>query len=141
MDLNQITLHSTHVNRALNFYQKLGLVLIVDAAPRYVRLACPVGTSTFSISHCDEAPSSSTTVYFEVNDVDRTCATLKHKGIQFTAAATDQKWLWREAELYDPDGHRLVIYTAGNNRQFPPWRVKQNKWFEGLATSRVNWMK
>lgn len=141
MNMNQITIHSQDVTRSLDFYQLLGLQLVVDAAPGYVRLACPQGDSTFSISHSDEPPSTSITVYFEVSDVDKTREKLMLKGIQFITAATEKKWLWRETELYDPDGHRLKIYAAGRNRHFPPWRVKQKRWFQDLAQSPVNWMK
>lgn len=53
MNLNQITIKSSDVNRAVQFYQKLGLRLIVDSSPRYVRFELPIGGSTFSISHSD----------------------------------------------------------------------------------------
>ena len=42
----------------------------------------------------------------------------------FDSGPEDQTWLWREAWLRDPDGNRLCLYHAGNNRRFPPWRVK-----------------
>jgi hypothetical protein len=33
-------------------------------------------------------------------------------------------WLWREARLRDPDGHRVCLYRAGQNRKNPPWRLR-----------------
>jgi hypothetical protein len=36
----------------------------------------------------------------------------------------DQPYLWREAILLDPDGHRVFIYRAGENRLDPPWRLR-----------------
>lgn len=33
---------------------------------------------------------------------------------------------WREAILLDPDGHRVFIYHAGENRLDPPWRVDRD---------------
>ena len=49
MNLNQITIPATDVNISVAFYTKLGLHLIVDASPRYVRFELPNGDSTFSI--------------------------------------------------------------------------------------------
>jgi len=45
--------------------------------------------------------------------------------VVFDSAPTDQRWLWREARLGDPDGNRLCLYWAGKNRVDPPWRVGQ----------------
>ena len=54
MNLNQITIPSLDVTTATEFYKKLGLILIVDALPRYVRFECPNGDSTFSIHKVEE---------------------------------------------------------------------------------------
>ena len=48
---------------------------------------------------------------------------LKAAGIVFDSDPVDQRWLWREAWLHDPDGHRLCLYFAGENRVDPPWRL------------------
>ncbi len=34
-----------------------------------------------------------------------------------------QSWGWREAELTDPAGNRLILFDGGTNRRFPPWRL------------------
>ena len=68
MNLNQITIRSTKVGDAIEFYQKLGLE-------------------------------------FEIDPID-------------------QSWLWRESYLRDPDGNKICLYYAGENRLNPPWRVK-----------------
>ncbi len=49
---------------------------------------------------------------------------LEAKGLVFETQPEDQSWLWREAILTDPDGHKIKIYHAGENRIDPPWRVK-----------------
>jgi len=38
MDLNQVTVSCTDYDRSVEFYQKLGLRLIVNSPPRYGRL-------------------------------------------------------------------------------------------------------
>jgi len=112
------------VNRSVAFYQKLGLRLIVDSSPRYVRFECSDGNTTFSISHSDDIKQSSTVMYFEVEDIDNQYQKLKALGIEFNSEPEDKDWLWREAELNDPNGHPLILFSAGENRKNPPWRVK-----------------
>lgn len=124
MNLNQITIPSTNVPRAVAFYQQLGLRLIVDSSPRYVRFECPDGNSTFSIHHVERLSlNPDLVVYFECERLDEVVAELKSKGIVFDADPQDQSWLWREAYLRDPDGNVLCLFYAGENRLHPPWRV------------------
>jgi len=123
LNLNQITIKSRDVKQAVIFYQKLGLRLIVDASPRYVRFECPDGDSTFSISFGTVAKDVSSTLYFEVEDVDRVYKKLTSRGVYFTSEPKDKDWLWRESGLIDPDGHRLILFSAGQNRRYPPWRL------------------
>lgn len=124
MDLNQITIPSLDVVNATKFYQTLGLHLIVDAAPRYVRFECPDGASTFSIHKVDELPEKNgITIYFEDENLDAFVKQLKGKGIIFTSEPEDKTFLWREAHLFDPDGNQIILYHAGKNRKNPPWRV------------------
>lgn len=121
MDLNQVTVSCTDYDRSVEFYQKLGLRLIVNSPPRYGRFETPAG-STFSI-HDGSTPVSETVIYFEVEDVDAEFERLKTLGIEFETEPTDQDWLWREVYLCDPAGNRLCLYHAGENRRFPAWRI------------------
>jgi catechol 2,3-dioxygenase-like lactoylglutathione lyase family enzyme len=125
MRLNQVTFPSTDVARAVEFYKKLGLVLIVDSVPRYARFVCPDGDETFSIHRVDVvAKGEKPVVYFECDDLDGTVAKLEQLGIQFDSRPVDQTWLWREAYLRDPDGNQICLFSAGENRLNPPWRIK-----------------
>lgn len=124
MDLNQITIPSINVAKATEFYQNLGLHLIVDATPKYVRFECPNGTSTFSIHMVEALPTGhSITIYFENKDLDQLVSNLQEKGIVFEQLPEDKPWLWREAHLYDLDGNKIILYHAGENRKNPPWRI------------------
>jgi catechol 2,3-dioxygenase-like lactoylglutathione lyase family enzyme len=124
VNLNQVTLPAGEVEPAVAFYQRLGLRLIVDALPRYVRFECPDGESTLSVELAD-APASgpAPVVYFECEDLDQVVERLVGAGITFDQLPADQPWLWREARLRDPAGNRLCLYRAGANRRHPPWRV------------------
>lgn len=124
MNLNQVTISSTDVAKATAFYKKLGLRLIVDALPRYVRFECPDGDSTFSIHHIEKlSKSHNITLYFENDDLDTKVQELQTKGIKFTSLPEDKSWKWREAHLTDVDGNKLILFNAGENRKNPPWRI------------------
>jgi catechol 2,3-dioxygenase-like lactoylglutathione lyase family enzyme len=63
MNLNQVTISSLDVAKSTEFYKLLGLKLIVDALPRYVRLECPDGDATFSISKVEELPEGNKIIF------------------------------------------------------------------------------
>lgn len=124
MNLNQVTISSLDVTKSTDFYTLLGLNLIVDTLPNYVRFECPNGGSTFSIHRVDELPDGNKiTLYFEVDDLSKTVSQLKQKGITFNTEIIEQPWLWTDVNLNDPDGHQIIIYNAGSNRKNPPWRI------------------
>jgi catechol 2,3-dioxygenase-like lactoylglutathione lyase family enzyme len=124
VNLNQVTLPATDVERSALFYRLLGFRLIVSNFPSYATFECDDGGATFSL-HAVAAPvTPGAIVYFECDDLDADYERLRQCGVQFDAPPTRQQWLWREAYLHDPDGNVLCLYHAGNNRRFPPWRIK-----------------
>ncbi len=124
MNLNQITVPSVDIPKAIAFYKTLGLKLIVEALPHYARFVCPNGKATFSVHLVEELPKGDGIyVYFECDDLDDRVNDLKAKGILFDELPNDKSWLWREARLKDPDGNQLILYFAGENRLNPPWRI------------------
>lgn len=124
MNLNQITLPATDFERSVKFYREMGFTLIVYAPPRYARFECPEGDSTFSLHAVVEAPRGpGVVVYFECADLDTRVHALLAAGFEFTLLPTDQRWLWREARLFDPSGNEICLFRAGENRKHPPWRV------------------
>ncbi|ALO44228.1 Glyoxalase/bleomycin resistance protein/dioxygenase [Pseudoalteromonas phenolica] len=107
---------------AVEFYQTLGFKLIVDT-PHYARFMCPEGEATFSLSLEEYGFNNGTTIYFEHEQLDEWVAELQVKGIKFEQLPTDERYLWREAVLYDPSNNKIKLYWAGENRLNPPWRV------------------
>ena len=111
------------------FYQNLGLRLIVDSSPRYCRFEFPeqdsgIEPATLSLHSVEEdwtAPSDWPLIYFEVDDAANY---LRKKNITPVKEAEMKSYLWVEADIIDPSGNRIRIYQAGENRRFPPWRVK-----------------
>ena len=125
MNLNQVTIYSSKTIETVEFFQKLGLLLIVDSLPRYARLECPDGESTLSVNIADEADASNQIVlYFECEDLDGEVEHLKSLGLAFDEEPADREWLWRQASLKDPNGNKICLFHAGDNRKNPPWRVK-----------------
>ena len=129
MNLNQVTIYTAIPIETAEFFQKLGLSLIVDSLPRYARLECPDGDSTLSIQQEETRPVGSVppnniVLYFECDDLDAEVTRLKSLGLAFDEDPTDRPWLWRQAYLRDPDGHKICLFHAGPNRKNPPWRVK-----------------
>ena len=132
MNLNQVTIYSQLPVETVEFFEKLGLKRIVDSLPRYARLECPDGEATLSVNIAPEAetrpvgsvPSSPIVLYFECENLDEEVARLKSLGLTFTQDPTDQPWLWRQAYLLDPNGNKICLFRAGENRKNPPWRVK-----------------
>ncbi|MEQ1764700.1 MAG: VOC family protein [Pyrinomonadaceae bacterium] len=126
MNLNQVTIYTAKPKETAEFFIKLGLILIVDSLPRYARFECPDGDSTLSINTADERPASNDIVlYFECDDLDGEVARLKSIGLEFEEDPTDRDWLWRQAYLRDPNGNRICLFHAGENRKNPPWRVSE----------------
>ncbi|WBX75996.1 VOC family protein [Tenacibaculum ovolyticum] len=124
MNLNQVTIPSLNVEESTKFYIKLGLHLIVDASPRYVRFEVTDGDATFSVHKVTKlAKENNIVVYFEDENLDKLVKELQEKGIIFSQLPKDETWLWREAHLLDPDGNKIILFKAGKNRKNPPWRI------------------
>ena len=125
MNLNQVTIYSERPAETVEFFEELGLKRIVDSLPRYARLECPDGESTLSVHITSDAQTASNIVlYFECEDLDARVEQLKAVGLVFDQDPTDRDWLWREAYLKDPNGNKICLFYAGENRKNPPWRVK-----------------
>jgi catechol 2,3-dioxygenase-like lactoylglutathione lyase family enzyme len=124
MRLNHITLPASDVECSAAFYVRLGLTQIVANYPHYARLLAPDGDTTISLHQVD-AVQTGASIHFEVEDVDGTVQWLRQAGFEFVCDPVDQPYLWREVILLDPDGHRIFIYHAGENRLDPPWRLRK----------------
>lgn len=125
MNLNQITVPVTDVQRSIAFYEQLGLKLIVKSLPHYARFECTDGSSTFSLHQVDYVPNGEGIwIYFEIQNLDEYVKSLLEKGLVFQELPNDKSWLWRESRLKDPDKNQIILYFAGNNRLNPPWRIE-----------------
>ncbi|MBQ4864310.1 VOC family protein [Pseudoalteromonas sp. MMG013] len=122
MELNQVTLPVTDMDKATQFYRLMGFKQIVDTA-HYARFECLKGQATFSLSLESESFCNGAVIYFESEELDLLCEKLVAKGFKFEQSPTDQRYLWREAILFDPSGNKIKLYWAGENRLNPPWRV------------------
>ena len=125
--LNQVTVTGTNYERSVDFYRRLGLFQIVDSPENgYARFETAGGV-TFSVQiDPDEKIIATTAIYLECDDLDERVEQLARSGIAFEHGPRNQPWMWREARLRDPDGNIIFFYKAGENRRFPPWRMKES---------------
>jgi hydroxymethylpyrimidine/phosphomethylpyrimidine kinase len=120
--LNQVTVGCRDYRSSAGFYKALGLQQIVDSPSNgYARFEAPNGV-TFSI-HASDDYSTSTVVYFESKRLDAWVTELVSQGYAFEQMPQDEEWGWREARLFDPAGNLVCLYSAGENRRYPAWRI------------------
>jgi hydroxymethylpyrimidine/phosphomethylpyrimidine kinase len=120
--LNQVTVGCRDYRASVDFYKTLGLQQIVDSPSNgYARFEVPNGV-TFSI-HASDDFSVSTVVYFESKRLDAWVTELVSQGYTFDQMPQDESWGWREARLFDPAGNMVCLYSAGENRRYPAWRI------------------
>lgn len=125
MNLNQVTLPVSNMEKAVAFYLELGSTQIVDT-PHYARFECPEGDATFSLFLEEGNIQHGAVIYFECEHLDQWVSDLVDKGIIFEQMPRDERYLWREAIVKDPSGNKIKLYWAGENRLNPPWRVNIN---------------
>lgn len=123
MNLNQVTLPVSNMEKATEFYRKMGFLQIVDTA-HYARFECREGSSTFSLLLETQTYTNGAVIYFEHEQLDEWVNQLQSKGIIFEQEPEHKRYLWREAVLFDPSGNKIKLYWAGENRVNPPWRVE-----------------
>ena len=126
MNLNQVTLPVSDMDKAAEFYRRMGFLQIVDS-PHYARFECSAGEATFSLSLEKGAFHNGAVIYFEEENLDELVERLQEKGFAFDQMPTDMRYLWREAVLHDPSGNKIKLYFAGENRVHPPWRVERRQ--------------
>jgi hydroxymethylpyrimidine/phosphomethylpyrimidine kinase len=120
--LNQVTVGASDYRASVVFYQTLGLRQIVDSPSNgYARFEAPNG-ATLSI-HPASDPATATVVYLEHPHLDAWVTQLASDGLAFDQMPVDEDWGWREARLPDPFGNTVCLYSAGENRRYPPWRI------------------
>ena len=121
--LNQVTVGASDYSASVAFYKILGLTQIVDSPDNgYARFEAANG-ATISI-HSETAAAGPTVVYFEHWRLGNYCDQLIKAGLSFDQPPKSESWGWTEARLRDPHGNVICLYSAGENRRFPPWRIK-----------------
>ena len=114
-----ITFYVSDLKKATRFYETtLGLEKKYEFAS-YVGFECG-GVEIGLIAKPKEQSSgtSSPTVGFLVDDVDRACTDLKGKGVKFVNELHDETWGGRQASFKDPDGNILEVTQIDWKRYF-----------------------
>lgn len=122
MRLNHATLPSRDLSASIAFYEALGLELIVKAEPRYARFAVDA-CSTLSVEVTETGRAGTAEIFLCCADIDQEVAAARARNLVFDWPPTDQSYQWRTAGLRDPAGNRIVLFSAGTNQHYPPWRL------------------
>jgi len=70
---------------------------------------CVLRFSARKMRQDPEAPSATSVVYLQVDDLDTKYAQLCDRGVEFIAPPKDQGWGGRTAVMLDPDNNILVL--------------------------------
>lgn len=130
MRLSHVTLFVSDIARSRAFYLALGFELIVDES-HYCRFLTRVnegeGDETLSLEYRAGAFTPAAQLGLELpsrDALDSYVAGLVERGVPVADGPTDRSWLWRDARVFDPDGHEWMVFFAGENKLDPPWRVR-----------------
>lgn len=131
MRLSHVTLFVSDVARSRDFYLALGFELLVDA-PHYCRFHARTGEGegdeTISIEHRPARPTPAAQIGIEHPSreaLDAYVTALIARGVTIAEGPLDRSWGWRDARVFDPDGHELMFFHAGANKLDPPWSVRR----------------
>ena len=97
--------------RARKFYEETLELKPDSPAGDFPWAEYTIGATTIGVGqHPAWQPSrDGTTIAFEVDDMDKTIATLKERGVNFDMEKTETPVCWM-AQFRDPDGNKLVIH-------------------------------
>jgi catechol 2,3-dioxygenase-like lactoylglutathione lyase family enzyme len=105
--LSAITLVTRDMQRAVRFYQTLGLKLL-SGGPQEAFTSFAIGGSFLNlIAEAHEPVSGWGRVIIHVSDVDALYRKLKAAGVEPSFAPRDAPWNERYFHVTDPDGHEL----------------------------------
>jgi catechol 2,3-dioxygenase-like lactoylglutathione lyase family enzyme len=114
--LSSVTLYVEDIPTSRRFYtEKLGIPVNEDQSNDYFVMLQVKGDALFMLQSAGTAMdgfntrSGGTEIGFEVDDVDRTYAEWKSRGVQTLTEPHDQPF-GRTFNASDPDGHLLNVY-------------------------------
>ncbi len=132
MRLSHVSLLVRDLEVSKAFYLRFGFRLVVDQ-PAYCRFYARIedwdeGDETLSLvaSDAPSMPAARVGLEFPSPDaLDAFVAALPTRGVTVAEGPVDRDWLWRDARVFDPDGHELMLFFAGRNKLDPPFRLPQ----------------
>jgi catechol 2,3-dioxygenase-like lactoylglutathione lyase family enzyme len=119
---NHAMIYVRDVAHSLAFYRDaLGFHVVDEYPGGYARLRAPRGDATIALHSLEPdqqfAPANEgMRLYFECEALDKLCANMIGRGVEFTQLPTKMPWGWKHAYLLDPDGHEISLYWAGPAR-------------------------
>ena len=112
------------LEQTIHFYEHIGLQLIVKT-DQYLRFYNPIDFQTLSFELVSSV-TNQTTIYFEFETLDELESYVKKLNMNGVSAVNQpilEPWLWFETSITDPNGNKIKLYYAGENRLNPPWKI------------------
>lgn len=112
--IGQLLVPVDDFDRGIAFFRDtLGLPFLFAAPPQMAFFQCGDVRLLVGVMPAGEKPQRGSTIYFRVEDIEATHATLQGRGVRFRAAphrvhrsGAMELWL---AEFEDPDGNALAL--------------------------------
>ena len=112
--IGQIALTVTNIERAVTFYRdKLGMTLMFQAPPKLAFFVNGPVRLMLSEPESEGFKADNSVIYYKVDDIEGSTATLKARGVKITSephliARLPDHELWM-AFFEDPDGNSLAM--------------------------------
>jgi lactoylglutathione lyase len=111
VQLNLVVIRSTNLEKAVKFYQMLGLSFDKHQHESgSEHFASKIEQVTFEIypQTAKTEPTTGTRLGFQVSDIDSLIITLQKEDVPFLTKLSESEW-GRRAVVVDPDGHRVEV--------------------------------
>ena len=114
--LRYLLVYVTDLPRAKAFYIDTLKLQVLFEAEHFLRAGSGDGTFVIGLHQGGAAQVGVVGIElaFQVDDVDQWYTYLASRGVHFTQAPQDEPWGARHANLEDPDGYKLTIFTPLN---------------------------
>lgn len=112
MPARHLKLIVADLERSVSFYKALGLILVSHNSPVFARFTCLNGDATLSLAVTQSAPVPPTSQLFFECEAGGPTERPKVRSMRAVQDPTDLQGAWREARLWDPDGHSIRLYFA-----------------------------
>jgi len=122
MNIQQIGIPVRDLQKAIEFYERIGFSVLERLLPRQARLQS-VHTNVLIVLNKESSGTTGVWIYMEVSSLKDAVIRLENAGVEFREAPGKKSWTWDEAWFDDPDGNHIVLYSRPDHTVLPPWKI------------------